>query len=458
VSAPHVLVVGGGLAGIEAALRCAEGGARVTLLEERRWLGGATWSRVHRGLGFEIDNGQHVFLRCCTEYLRFLQRLGVRDRVALQPRLAVPIARAGRSPAWIRSAPLPAPVHLAPSLLRFPGLSLRERALAGLALRAIGRLDPDDRALDDQRLGDWLRAQRQGDAAIDRLWELLIRPTLNVSARDASLALAARVMRTGFLDTARGADIGWPLVPFSALHAGPAAAALAARGVRVELGARADALECADGRPALWSYGVRIAADAIVLATPHDVAARLLPESAALARAGVSRDALASLGHSPIVSLHVVFDRRVMTHPLLAAQAGELQWIFDRTASAALPRGQYLTIPLSAADRWLGQSAASLRAAFLPPLRALLPAARDAELLAFAVTSEPAATFRAEPGSRRARPAPGTEVDGVFLAGAWTDTGWPATMEGAVRSGAAAAAATLAACRRASPRAGREAA
>jgi squalene-associated FAD-dependent desaturase len=450
----HVVVIGGGLAGIEAALRCAEGGARVTLLEARRWLGGATWSHSHRGLGFEIDNGQHVFLRCCQHYLSFLERLGVRDRVALQPRLAVPIARPGRASAWIRSARLPAPAHLAPSLLRFPGLSWGGRLRAGLAARALGRLDPDDPALDDQGLAQWLRARGQSEAAIDGFWDLLIRPTLNLAARDASLALAVRVLRTGFLDTATGADIGWPLVPFSALHDAPAAAALRARGVSVELGARVDALEVAERGAAYWLRGARRAADAIVLATPHDVAARLLPESAAR-RAGLS---LARLGRSPIVNLHFVFDRRVTPHALLAAQDPELQWIFDRTASARVAHGQYLTVPLSAADRWLGEPAAALRETFLTRLAALLPAVRGARLEAFAVTAEPAATFRAAPGARRARPAPGTAIGGVFLAGAWTDTGWPATMESAVRSGAAAAAAALSACARQPSAAGKEAA
>jgi uncharacterized protein with NAD-binding domain and iron-sulfur cluster len=286
----------------------------------------------------------------------------------------------------------------------------------------------------------------------------LIRPTLNISARGASLALAVRVLRTGFLDSASGADIGWPLVPFSALHDAPAAAALSARGVRVELGARVDALESLERGAALWLRGTRRVADAIVLATPHDVAARLLPDSSARQRLGVSSESIARLGRSPIVSLHVVFDRRVMPHALLAAQDGELQWIFDRTASARVAHGQYLTLPLSAADRWLGAPAAALRAAFLPKLLALLPAARDARVEAFAVTSEPVATFRAAPGTRRSRPAPGAELGGVFLAGAWTDTGWPATMEGAVRSGAAAAAAALAACARRAKTAGREAA
>jgi squalene-associated FAD-dependent desaturase len=326
-------------------------------------------------------------------------------------------------------------------LLRFPGLPLRERVRAALTARQFGALDPDDPALDGVGLGDWLRARGESERAIDSLWDLLIRPTLNLAARDASLALAARVLRTGFLERADAADIGWPAVPFSALHAEPAAAALRALGVRIETGARVDALECDAREPALWSRGARLTADAIVLATTHDEAARLLGgrgESGPLAR----------LETSPIVNLHVVFDRRVMPHPLLAALDSPLQWLFDRTASAGVERGQYLTASLSAADRWLSESNASLRATFLPALAALLPAAREAEVLRFAVTCEPAATFRAAPGTRRLRPRPGCEIGGVFLAGVYTDTGWPATMEGAVRSGLAAADAALDACAR----------
>jgi len=438
---PHVLVIGGGLAGLQAALRCAERGARVTLLEARRRLGGATWSHPHRGLGFEIDNGQHVFMRCCDHYLAFLDQLGVRSRVVLQPRLAVPIARPGHRLAWVGRAPLPAPAHLAPSLLRFPALSFAQRLRAIVTARRFAALDPDDEALDERALGAWLREQGESEASIDALWDLLIRPTLNVPAREASLALAARVLRTGFLDTANGADIGWPAVPFSALHAEPAAAALRARGVRVEIAARVDAIEHDAAQPAVWSQGARLEADAIVLATPHAVSARLLHARSELG-------SLAELGHSPIVNLHVVFDRRVLPHPLLAVQDSPLQWIFDRTHSAGLERGQYLTVSLSAADRWLNESTSALRAVFVPAFAELLPAAREARVERFAVTCEPEATFRATPGTRRLRPAPGREIDGVFLAGAFTDTGWPATMEGAVRSGLAAANAALSACAR----------
>jgi len=447
MSGPHVIVIGGGLSGLAAAVDCVDRGARVTLVESRARLGGATWSHHHRGLGFEVDNGQHVFMRCCEQYLGFLDRLGVRDRVHLQDRLALPIARPGEPLAWVRRAPLPAPAHLAASLLRFPALapvSPLARLRSALTARRFGTLDPDDPKLDERSLGSWLRDQGESDAAIDGLWDFLIRPTLNLPAREASLALAARILRTGFLDSASGADVGWSRVPLDALHAAPALALLRGRGARVETRARVDAIELrADQNPIVQVRGERLTADAVVLATPHEVTGKLLPRNASFDPA-----ALEGLGHSPIVNLHIVLDRQITDHDFVAGLGSELEWIFDRTHSAGLERGQYLAVSLSAADRWVGRSASSLRAVFEPALRALFPAARDARIEDFAVTVERRATFCGRPGTRRLRPLPGSEVAGVFLAGAWTDTGWPATMEGAVRSGRAAARAALDACTR----------
>jgi squalene-associated FAD-dependent desaturase len=439
---PRIVVIGGGLAGLRAAVQCADEGADVTLLEARKRLGGVTWSRFHRGLGFEIDNGQHVFMRCCESYLEFLERLGVRDRVALQDRLNVPIAMPGRRPGRVRRAPLPAPAHLAPSLLRFPTLGLRDRMHAGRTALRFSGLDPEDPALDDKSLGDWLAEQGESDRSIDRLWDMLIRSTLNLSARDASLGLAARVLRTGFLDRSNGADIGWSRVPLDQLHAEPARKALEARGAEVRTGAPVDAIELSSSTPlAVYSKGTRFSADAVILATTHDVAARLLPRSDGFDRAG-----LAQLPSSPIVNLHAVFDRRVTEHELVAGLDTDLQWTFDRTDSVGLGRGQYLTVSLSAADRWLGHSSSTLRAVFEPQFRSLFPRAREARMEKFAVTIERSATFRAAPGTRRVRPRAGSEVAGIYLAGAWTHTGWPATMEGAVRSGLSAARAALSAC------------
>jgi squalene-associated FAD-dependent desaturase len=433
MSAPHVLVIGGGLAGLAAALDCADAGVRVTLLEARPRLGGATWS-TRRG-DLDIDNGQHVFLRCCTEYRGFLARLGVEHRVHLQSPLAVPVAAPGRGTAWIRRAALPSPAHLAPSLLRFHHLPFAERLRAGRTARRIGGLDLADPVLDRVRFGDWLAAQGESAAAIDGFWDLLVRPTLNLPAREASLALATKVIQTGFLERADAADVGWAIVPLRELHAEPAERALEAAGATVLVRAPVSALVTERGaRPAVVVRGATLEADAVIVAVPHDDAADLLPASAA-----VDRAALRALGHAPIANLHVVFDRPVLPHPLLAGIDTPLQWLFDRTQSSGLERGQYVAVSLSAADEYLGLSQSALRERFLPAFTALLPAARHARVERFFVTVERAATFRQAPGTHGARPGPDVGVPMVFVAGAWTDTGWPATMEGAVRSGHAAA-------------------
>jgi squalene-associated FAD-dependent desaturase len=435
----HVAVIGGGLAGLAAGLACADGGARVTLLEARPRLGGATWSTQQKGLA--IDNGQHVFLRCCTAYRGFLERIGASDRVVLQSRLAIPVvAPAGRT-AWLRRAPLPAPLHLAPSLARFAHVSWADRLRIAAAARRLAKLDRADPALDQRSFGDWLSAAGQSPRAIDRFWDLVIRPTLNAGAAEASLALAAMVFQTGLLEEADAADIGWARVPLAQVHAEPAERALAGAGARVVTRARVRAIELRDGGVA----GVRldaggIAADAVILATAHAEAAGLLP-----VESGIDTRALAALASSPIVNLHMVWDRPVLAHAFAAAVDSPLQWIFDRTEASGLTSGQYLAVSLSAADAWVGASAESLRRRFEPEFRRLFPAARAARLEKLFVTSEPAATFRQAPGTQRLRASTQTRVDGLYLAGAWTDTGWPATMEGAVRSGLAAARALLSA-------------
>jgi len=432
VSRPHVVVVGGGLAGLRAALACADAGARVTLFESRVRLGGATWSVRREGLW--IDNGQHVFLRCCTAYLDFLRRLGVADRVELQRRLAVPVLAPGSAPAWIRRNALPAPAHLAPSVLRFHHLGWRARLRAARTAHRLAGLDLEDPALDARRFGDWLAEQGEGAAAVDLFWDLLVRPTLNLPARDASLALATKVFQTGLLTRPDAGDLGWARVPLQALHGDAAEAALRAAGAAVHCRSAVRGVEGGATGAAVWVDGSRVEADAVIVAAPHDAAAALLP-----AEAGVDSGALGRLGSAPIVNLHVVFDRPVMRHAFAAGVRTPLQWTFDRTRSAGLERGQYLAVSLSAADTYVGRSSAELRALFLPAFEALFPAARAARVLRFFSTCERAATFRQAPGTRALRPGTGTALARVQLAGAWTDTGWPATMEGAVRSGLAAA-------------------
>jgi squalene-associated FAD-dependent desaturase len=434
----RVVVVGAGLAGITAALDCARGGVEVTLLESRPRLGGAAYS-VHRN-GLHVDNGQHVFLRCCTEYRDLLDRIGASDGVTLQEQLEIPVLAPGREPMSLRRDALPAPLHLARSLVGYGFLSVRERVAAAIAMQALGRVDPDDPANDERSFGDWLTRHRQSPRAIDRLWSLIARPTLNLVPADASLAQAAYVFQQGLLRDPAAGDIGWARVPLSSLHDVAVRKALAEADVDVHSSVRVEVVRPNGHGDVEIEVGGRptVHADAVVVAVQHDRVSRLVP-----ALNGIGA-ALRSLGSSPIVNLHVVYDRRVLDVPFVAGLDSAVQWVFDRTASAGIDSGQYLAVSLSAADEEAQMTGEELRERFERALAELLPAAREARIEQFFVMREHNATFRAAPGARAKRPGPQTGIPGLVLAGAYTDTGWPATMEGAVRSGRVAAGEALA--------------
>jgi hydroxysqualene dehydroxylase len=434
---PHVIVVGGGLAGLSAAIDCLDAGLRVTLLESRPWLGGATWSTTRDGL--VVDNGQHVFLRCCKAYRAFLRRLGVENCVRLQPRLSVPVRAPGGRQAWLRRTALPKPLHMAPSLLRFEHVSMLERLRIARTMHRISTLDLDDHTIDDISCGEWLAAQGETDRTLDRFWDLLIRATLNVPVRTASLWLATKVFQTGLLSTPAAGDLGWSRVPLAELHAAPARRLLEAGGAEVAMRCRVQRIVPHAGAGFCVRAGDRThIGDAVVLATPHDVTAKLLPTTA-----GVDPRHLEALQGSPIVNLHLWLDRRVVDDPVVAGVDTPLQWMFDRTEDTGLSQGQYLVVSLSAAVHLAPLSTSELRQRCLRELGTLFPAQHSAHVVRFLVTREPRATFLQRPGTLHLRPGSRTRLRGFYLAGAWTDTGWPATMESAVRSGRAAARAVL---------------
>jgi squalene-associated FAD-dependent desaturase len=450
---PHVAVIGGGLAGLAAALSCADRGARVSLFERRNRLGGLTWSFQHAGRW--IDNGQHVFLRCCDEYLAFLERIGAGSDVQLPDRLDIPVVapagRAGEAPRVqrLRRTNLPAPFHLAGALLRYRHLSARDRLALGPAVLALRQLDLQDPALDDESFGAWLARHGQSTDAVVGLWDLITVPTVNLPASEASLAMAAKVFQTGLLTNARAADVGWSRVPLGRLHGQRATAALDRAGVDVHLGTQVGAIGPASEAGVDAGFAVRtpdgtVVADGVIVAVPHEAAGAMLPPGSV-----PGQQRLAELGSSAIVDVHLVFDRPVTPWPLLAGVRSPVQWVFDRTGSSGLEPGrgeQYVAVSLSAADAQVGRHPDELTPWIVTELARLLPQAAEARVLDSLVTKERHATFRAAPGSARLRPGPRTELPGLAVAGAWTDTGWPATMEGAVRSGTAAARVCLADC------------
>lgn len=417
-----------------AALAAADSGAAVVLLERRSHLGGLTWSFRRRGLWF--DNGQHVYMRCCTAYRGFLDRIGAADQVVLQRRLDVPVLAPGGASYSIIRSNLPAPFHLAGALTRYRHLSVGERLNLARPVLALRRLDPDDRRLDSTTFGEWLSDHGQSKRAIDHLWDLIALPTLNVPAAEASLALAVKVFRTGLLDRPDGGDIGWSKVPLRQLHGENGARALAAAGVEVRLGTRVEAVSAStDGALVVSSRLGPLGADAVIVAAPPEVAVALVPGGALRGGDG--------LGTSPIVNVHLVLDRKVTDLPMAACVDSPIQFIFDRTASSGLSQGQCLSISLSAADAYIGRRPEDLVCSFRQALDDVFPRARHARLMDGTVSRERSATFRAVPGSAARRPPARTAVPGLALAGAWCDTGWPATMEGAVRSGLAAASVVL---------------
>jgi squalene-associated FAD-dependent desaturase len=468
----RVVVIGGGLAGIAAALDCAAAGADVTLLEVRRRLGGAAYSFEREGL--QMDNGQHVFLRCCEAYRALLGRLGSERLVSVQPRLEIPVLKPGAAPVTLRRSSLPAPLHLVGALARYRHLTALERlgaARAALALIRLTRSQRGRRELDLDRVsfGEWLARHGQGPGAVSALWDLIALPTLNLEAAQASLALTAFVFETGLLATADAGDIGFHMATLGETIGDPAERALRQAGVEVRLGWRAERLQrTANGLEVQGGGGRGVAsapptgeragcdregdaagylagspdglsAEAVIVAVPHARAAGLLePLLADCAHK------LGELRSSPIINLHVVYDRPVCEQPFAAGVGTPVQYLFDRTVAAGAPAGcQYLAVSLSGAEREMGMSVDALRERYLPALRELLPRARGAKVESFLATREHAATFRAAPGVQALRPGPETAVPGLLLAGAWTATGGPATLEGAVLSGHAAAASAL---------------
>ncbi|MGP2438965.1 hydroxysqualene dehydroxylase HpnE [Streptomyces sp. JW3] len=437
----HAVVVGGGLAGITAALTLADAGVRVTLVEGRPRLGGLAFS-FRRG-SLTVDNGQHVYLRCCTAYRWFLDRIEGAALAPMQERLDVPVVDVtrpeGRRLGRIRRDPLPVPLHLARSLATYPHLSLADRAGAVRAALALGGLDLADPALDTQDFGSWLAAHGQSPRAVEALWDLVGVATLNAVAGDCSLGLAAMVFKTGLLSDPGAADIGWARVPLGELHDRLARKALDSAGVRTEVRTRVTSVSTHEnGRWSVQVPGETLEADAVVLAVPQREAHALLPDGA-LDDPG----RLLEIGTAPILNVHVVYDRKVLNTPFLTALGSPLQWVFDRTDAAGLTEGQYLAVSQSAAQDEIDAPVAVLRERYLPELERLLPRARGAGVKDFFVTRERTATFAPAPGVGRLRPGARTKAPGLYLAGAWTATGWPATMESAVRSGVGAAGAAL---------------
>jgi len=413
------VVVGGGLAGLSAAFDLVDAGHEVTLLEARPTLGGAVQTLPHREGDPEPppDNGQHVALGCFTEYLRFLTRIGSAGDVR-RLKLSLSVIAENGSVGAIGPGPL--------ALLRYPHLSLSERVAVARGARRLSKLSPEEH--DDVTFGELLRRLGHSQAAIDRFWDVFIRPALNLRSDEASAALGIFTVQTALLGEREASDLVLPAVPLGVMHGEAAGNALRDSGATVRRGTRVASL--AQGA-AVLADGERVEGDVFVVAVPPAESARLLGEPEP------------PLDESPIVSVHLLFDRVILGPPLAALLGSPAHWVFDRgRLTGHQPAGgQYLTVVSSGVPDLL-----ALRGRELVDLMASEATARlgRAELLWSRVSREPAATFAGRPETAALRPGTQTSRPNISRAGAWTQTGWPATMEGAIRSGREAARVLLA--------------
>ncbi len=437
-----VAVVGGGLAGMAAALKLAHAGCRVTLLEQRPFLGGRAYSFQDPETGAEIDNGQHILVGACTRLRRFLDAIGApASAFVRQPRLGLTILDPDGRQATMAAAPFPAPLHMAAAVLRYRHLDLRQRATVARDARALAHLDDDACAdLEDIPLGDWLSARCAAPVSIERFWDPLVRPALNVVANEANIPLTAFFVREALWAGPHGGAVWLPSVGLTAAIGVPGHQALERAGVAVRPGVRVDAVEIGNHGIAgvRLRGGERLGATNVVCAVPPEALERILPPNIR------PPTGYTGIGTSAIVNVYLWYDRPVTDLDFAGTFGSDLQWVFNRSQLlGARAAGHCLGVSLSAADEWVDMPKDTIAQRCDRAIERMFPARHGAQLIRSAVVKEPRATFHAGPGVAQCRPGPIGAIDGLYLAGDWTDTGWPATMEGAVRSGENAAEAML---------------
>jgi len=440
-----VIVIGGGLAGMAAGVALAESGWRVRLFEQRPFLGGRATSYVLPD-GEHIDNCQHVTLGCCTNLDDFYRRVGALGKIARYERLVFVDCVGHRG--VMEASALPPPLHLAASMAFYPSLRWAEKrgiAEAMLSIARQGGRNNDGDAVGCSML-EWLRAHGQSEGAISRFWSVILVSALNEELARTEAHYGLDVFWKAFLSSRTGYVVGIPRVPLGELYEG-SRTAIEQRGGEVVCRAAVRDLKQDDGRITCVSLdgGRQHSADFYILAVPHEAALKLLPDR--ITEAEPQFRQIRNLEVSPITSVHFWFDRDVMAEPFVTLLDRTTQWIFNKSRLSEGPgSGRYLQSVISASYGLVERPRQEIINLCLGELQQVLPEAATAQLIKATVVKETAATFSPRPGVDRWRPSQRTPLPNFFLAGDWTATEWPATMEGAVRSGYLAAEAILFDC------------
>lgn len=423
----HVIVVGGGIAGIAAGLRLAQAGVKITLLETRRKLGGRATSFKDPRSGQVIDNCQHVALGCCTNYLDLCDRLGVGSKIRWLRE--VYWAEDGGRVSVMRPGNLPAPGHFTWSFLTLSFLTIAEKLAVALAMQAAMRADRD--AWRQRTFAQWLSAQRQPERVIRRFWSPVVISACNLDVDTVCAATALHVFQEGFLAHRDASMVGVSAVPLVELY-DPAEQALAKAGGEIRLGCGVERLW---DRGVLTTAGEELHADAVVCAVPPERACRMVSDEVRATDPRFER--AGRITHSPILGVHVVFDRAVLPVHSAVLVEKPTQWVFRKDEE-----GRSVHAVISAADEWVALDEQEITRRVCADLFACFPEGRGAGVVSSRSVKEKLATFAPTPEVEALRP-PTTGPSGIVLAGDYVRSGWPATMEGATRTGYLAAAALL---------------
>ena len=433
-------VIGAGVAGMSAACALAEAGFRVQLVERRGYLGGRASSYLHPGVNEIIDNCQHVLFGCCTNLVGFYRRIGVADQIHWTSEMTMIEPGGCRSPLGpSRLGPfgLPAPLHGLPKLMTAHAFSVADKIALARAFNALLRPVPQDST---ESLGAWLKRHGQTDGALNRFWRLVIASALNAEIDSIALPYAAKVIRELFMNSAEAGSMGMSRVPLSELYAG-VPSYLAERDGSLHLNTHVDGAAW-DESASQWTVRTRagdLSSDFVILALPFEATQKLLPHLPAADGVAKLASQIAQHEHWPICSVHLWFDREIteLEHAVLLDR--EIHWMYNQSKLQTGRGGHYLELVVSATRAFAALPREAAIDQALSELAEFFPRVKEAKLLKVALLKDVRATFGVHPGIDAARPASHSPWKNLFLAGDWTATGWPSTMESGARSGHLAA-------------------
>lgn len=430
-----VIVVGGGIAGLAATVALAGAGAKVSLLERRPYIGGRAYSYDHPAIEETIDS-QHVVVGCCTNILDLSQQAGMADTIRWYDELT--FLEPGGRRSLLRPGNLPAPAHQAISFLRAPMLNLQDKARIAAGLVRFLRGYPAD---DSESFAAWLSRTGQTERAIRHFWEPVVIGALNDNLERCSVKYAGKVFHESFLRSPEAGRLGIPAAPLSQFFA-PVAELARKKGATIKLKAGVERIEqIADRRWLVQANDESYTASSVVLATDFRQTRNLL----ASLQEPLPNEGFEKFIPAPITTIHLWYDRDVtgLDHAVLLDT--RIQWMFAKSRIRRWPaeRGGYLELVISASWPELKMSREQILSSALQEIEMFFPAVKQAKLLKSGVLKEARATFSAVPGLDAFRPNQATQWPGLYLAGDWTATEWPSTMEGAVRSGRLAAGALM---------------